>query len=210
MVSGSQVCQVPQGACQADAALNMDVVVQKDNIPYWQRQQLASAPPAVQKHMIAEWLHVAISGYKPADAGLLTGLLMELDNEELLQLLNSQDKLMKKIDEVTIDEINRRAGNTGAGGAAAVTAQGRDQGSTGAGGAVAATAQGKGQPRDLDDLIRGFGGTPGGAAPPGDAEDVEFTGTVKKIESARGFGFIEGNHKHKTNGRPIRILSQNT
>ena len=54
--------------------------------------------------MIAEWLHVAISGYKPADAGLLTGLLMELDNEELLQLLRSQDKLIKKIDEVTIDE----------------------------------------------------------------------------------------------------------
>jgi len=61
--------------------------------------QLAAAPPAVQKQMIGEKLFPAISKYQPDLAGKITGMMLEMDNSELLMLLESEQQLKAKVDE---------------------------------------------------------------------------------------------------------------
>merc|ERR1740138_381587 len=63
---------------------------------------LAAAPPAVQKQMIGEKLYPAIAKYKPAEAGKITGMMLEMDNSELLMLLESEAQLKIKVDEAII------------------------------------------------------------------------------------------------------------
>merc|ERR1719327_1266467 len=60
---------------------------------------LAAAPPAVQKQMIGEKLFPAISKFQPELAGKITGMMLEMDNSELLMLLESEGQLKGKIDE---------------------------------------------------------------------------------------------------------------
>merc|ERR1712187_307759 len=60
---------------------------------------LAAAPPAVQKQMIGEKLFPAISKFQPELAGKITGMMLEMDNSELLMLLESESQLKGKVDE---------------------------------------------------------------------------------------------------------------
>merc|ERR1740138_617788 len=60
---------------------------------------LAAAPPPVQKQMIGEKLYPAISKYQPELAGKITGMMLEMDNSELLMLLESDPQLRTKVDE---------------------------------------------------------------------------------------------------------------
>mmetsp|Transcript_56560 Transcript_56560/g.157604 ORF Transcript_56560/g.157604 Transcript_56560/m.157604 type:complete len:676 (+) Transcript_56560:132-2159(+) len=60
---------------------------------------LAAAPPAVQKQMIGEKLYPAISRFQPELAGKITGMMLEMDNSELLMLLESEQQLKGKVDE---------------------------------------------------------------------------------------------------------------
>merc|ERR1712186_130413 len=60
---------------------------------------LAAAPPAVQKQMIGEKIFPAISKYQPELAGKITGMMLEMDNSELLMLLESENQLKGKVDE---------------------------------------------------------------------------------------------------------------
>merc|ERR1712070_996334 len=60
---------------------------------------LASAPPAVQKQMLREKLFPAIQRYQPEFAGKITGMMLEMDNSELLILLESEVQLKNKVDE---------------------------------------------------------------------------------------------------------------
>merc|ERR1719265_3069655 len=60
---------------------------------------LAAAPPAVQKQMIGEKLYPAIAKFRPAEAGKITGMMLEMDNSELLMLLESDAQLIVKVDE---------------------------------------------------------------------------------------------------------------
>merc|ERR1719326_1949047 len=57
---------------------------------------LAAAPPAVQKQMIGEKLYPAIARYQPELAGKVTGMMLEMDNSELLMLLESEQHLRIK------------------------------------------------------------------------------------------------------------------
>jgi len=60
---------------------------------------LASAPPAVQKQMIGEKLYPAIAKIQPEVAGKVTGMMLEMDNSELLMLLESEQQLKLKVNE---------------------------------------------------------------------------------------------------------------
>jgi polyadenylate-binding protein len=60
---------------------------------------LASASPAMQKNMIGERLYPLIHQSQPELAGKITGMLLEMDNSELLHLLESPEALNAKISE---------------------------------------------------------------------------------------------------------------
>lgn len=57
---------------------------------------LAAAPPQEQKQMIGERLYPLIHAMHASLAGKITGMLLEIDNSELLLLLESPESLHSK------------------------------------------------------------------------------------------------------------------
>ncbi|WRT70100.1 polyadenylate-binding protein, cytoplasmic and nuclear [Kwoniella shivajii] len=62
-------------------------------------QNLARAAPAEQKQMLGEALYPLIFDTQPDLAGKITGMLLEMDNAELLHLVESPPALQDKVDE---------------------------------------------------------------------------------------------------------------
>mmetsp|Transcript_14251 Transcript_14251/g.21091 ORF Transcript_14251/g.21091 Transcript_14251/m.21091 type:complete len:675 (+) Transcript_14251:93-2117(+) len=60
-------------------------------------QALAAASPEMQKNMIGERLYPLIHQMHPNLAGKITGMLLEMDNGELLHLLESPEALKSKV-----------------------------------------------------------------------------------------------------------------
>ncbi|KAK9858458.1 hypothetical protein WJX84_004454 [Apatococcus fuscideae] len=60
---------------------------------------LAAAPPEQQKQMLGERLFPLVSRRQPELAGKITGMLLEMDNSELLVLLDSPEALDGKVHE---------------------------------------------------------------------------------------------------------------
>ena len=62
---------------------------------------LAAAPPSeqVQKQMIGEKLYPAIAKIQPELAAKITGMMLEMDNSELLILLESEQQMKNKVEE---------------------------------------------------------------------------------------------------------------
>ena len=58
---------------------------------------LARAPANEQKQMLGERLYPLIQGMYPDQAGKITGMLLEIDNCELLHMLDSRDLLKAKV-----------------------------------------------------------------------------------------------------------------
>ncbi|KAF2860625.1 polyadenylate binding protein [Piedraia hortae CBS 480.64] len=62
-------------------------------------QQLNAAPPAQQKQMLGEALYPKIYQLQPELAGKITGMLLEMENQELLGLTTDEEALRSKVDE---------------------------------------------------------------------------------------------------------------
>uniref|UniRef100_A0A2K5SED9 Polyadenylate-binding protein n=1 Tax=Cebus imitator TaxID=2715852 RepID=A0A2K5SED9_CEBIM len=60
---------------------------------------LVSAAPQQQKQMLGERLFPLIQAMHPTLAGKITGMLLEMDNSELLHMLESPESLRSKVDE---------------------------------------------------------------------------------------------------------------
>uniref|UniRef100_A0A3P9J7S9 Polyadenylate-binding protein n=1 Tax=Oryzias latipes TaxID=8090 RepID=A0A3P9J7S9_ORYLA len=60
---------------------------------------LAAAPLQEQKQMLGERLFPLIQNMHPSLAGKITGMLLEIDNSELLHMLESPESLRSKVDE---------------------------------------------------------------------------------------------------------------
>eukprot|EP00897_Mesotaenium_endlicherianum_P011020 jgi/Mesen1/9947/ME000071S09364 len=63
---------------------------------------LAAAPPAQQKQILGERLFPLVHQKQPELAGKVTGMLLEMDNSELLLLLESPEALVAKVDEALL------------------------------------------------------------------------------------------------------------
>jgi len=63
---------------------------------------LAAAQPQEQKQMLGERLYPLIHSMHPEWAGKITGMLLEIDNPELLHMLDSRESLKAKVDEAVI------------------------------------------------------------------------------------------------------------
>merc|ERR1712172_369032 len=60
---------------------------------------LAQAPPSEQKQMLGERLFPLIQGLFPDMAGKITGMLLEIDNSELVHMLEHKESLSSKVEE---------------------------------------------------------------------------------------------------------------
>lgn len=60
---------------------------------------LAAAQPAEQKQMLGERLFPLIEPMYPSIAGKITGMLLEIDNSELVHMLEHSESLKAKVDE---------------------------------------------------------------------------------------------------------------
>uniref|UniRef100_A0A8D2L7L8 PABC domain-containing protein n=1 Tax=Varanus komodoensis TaxID=61221 RepID=A0A8D2L7L8_VARKO len=58
---------------------------------------LAAASPQEQKQMLGEHLYPLIHAMHPSLAGKITGMLLEIDNSELLLMLESSESLHSKV-----------------------------------------------------------------------------------------------------------------
>ncbi|KAG8707555.1 Protein phosphatase PP2A regulatory subunit B [Ceratobasidium sp. 394] len=62
-------------------------------------QALASASPMEQKQMLGEMIYLQIHQTEPDLAGKITGMLLEMDNSELLHLLDTPEAMHAKVQE---------------------------------------------------------------------------------------------------------------
>jgi polyadenylate-binding protein len=73
---------------------------------------LASAPPQEQKQMLGERIFPLIQGMFPELAGKITGMLLEIDNAELVHMLEDQTSLKGKVEEA-VSVLQAHQGKTG-------------------------------------------------------------------------------------------------
>ena len=68
-------------------------------VPDVDMQALGSVAPQQQKEMLSEALCSKIHAQQPELAGKITGMLLEVDNDELLGLTTNDDALRARVDE---------------------------------------------------------------------------------------------------------------
>uniref|UniRef100_V9KMS2 Polyadenylate-binding protein n=3 Tax=Callorhinchus milii TaxID=7868 RepID=V9KMS2_CALMI len=106
-LSGPLVRVLPQysytpGVCRSTQAAGAQVVEAavhiQGQVPLT-ASMLAAALPHDQKQILGERLYPLIHVMHPSLAGKITGMLLEIDNSELLHMLESPDSLHSKVDE---------------------------------------------------------------------------------------------------------------
>ncbi|KAG5651706.1 hypothetical protein H0H81_007711 [Sphagnurus paluster] len=68
-------------------------------VPTITAEQLAAVTPMEQKQMLGEVIYLKIAPEQPELAGKITGMLLEMDNSELLHLLDDVDAMSGKVNE---------------------------------------------------------------------------------------------------------------
>ncbi|KAH8739105.1 poly(a)-binding protein fabm [Cryptosporidium ryanae] len=63
---------------------------------------LAAASPSMQKQLLGERLFPIIAQFQPELAGKITGMMLEMDNSELLEILSSDIEIKNKVDEAMV------------------------------------------------------------------------------------------------------------
>lgn len=100
--------------CFSTTAPLTGIVVKRHSAPMLEvypliLEMLQEAKPAVQKRLIGERLFPRIQVVEPRLADKITGMLLEMDNVELLVLLSDQRALMNKINEALAVLLDFRA-----------------------------------------------------------------------------------------------------
>merc|ERR1719352_503800 len=75
-------------------------------VPPLSKEALAAMPPQAQKQHLGERLYAMTFRHRPDIAGKITGMLLELENKEIISLLESEGKLKRKVDEA-VAVLNR-------------------------------------------------------------------------------------------------------
>lgn len=71
---------------------------------------MANAKPQEQKQILGERLYPMIERMHPLMAGKITGMLLEIENSELLHMIEDQDALKAKVEEaVAVLQVHRVA-----------------------------------------------------------------------------------------------------
>jgi len=72
---------------------------------------LSQAPPSDHKQILGETLYPRIADIQPDLAGKITGMLLEMDNSELITLADDNNALNAKVREAmaVLEEYSRRA-----------------------------------------------------------------------------------------------------
>merc|ERR1711976_781959 len=96
-VAGGQVVPVaPQPVMQPQAPQAAVFIQGQEPLT---ASMLAAAPPNEQKQMLGERLFPLIQSMHPELAGKITGMLLEIDNSELVHMLQHQESLKGKVEE---------------------------------------------------------------------------------------------------------------
>merc|ERR1712029_1092530 len=95
---GNPPSQVMPGQVVAPAPQAQQAVMIQGQEPLT-ASMLAAAQPQEQKQMLGERLFPLIQRMHPDLAGKITGMLLEIDNSELLHMLESQESLKLKVEE---------------------------------------------------------------------------------------------------------------
>ncbi|CAL8367765.1 unnamed protein product [Lota lota] len=88
-----------QGSKEAVPISSMEPAVQIRGQEPLTASMLASAPLMDQKQLLGERLYPLIQALHPNLAGKITGMLLEIDNSELLHMLESPESLHSKVEE---------------------------------------------------------------------------------------------------------------
>uniref|UniRef100_A0A8B9ZUW6 Polyadenylate-binding protein n=1 Tax=Anas zonorhyncha TaxID=75864 RepID=A0A8B9ZUW6_9AVES len=89
----------PQGERAGSSVLAPQPAVHVQGQEPLTASMLAAAPPQEQKQMLGERLFPLIQAMHPSLAGKITGMLLEIDNSELLHMLESPESLRSKVEE---------------------------------------------------------------------------------------------------------------
>ncbi|CAF0765050.1 unnamed protein product [Didymodactylos carnosus] len=103
-VAASQMPSMPPSYARTQTARNMPQANSGQSILVPGQEPLtpaalANASPQEQKQMLGERLFPLIQQMHPELAGKITGMLLEIDNTELLHMLESRDSLKAKVEE---------------------------------------------------------------------------------------------------------------
>merc|ERR1719190_140316 len=101
----------PQPQQQSDSINNQNAVVVPGQEPLT-ASMLAAALPQEQKQMLGERLYPLIERMYPDLAGKITGMLLEIDNAELLHILEDHSSLKGKVEEA-VAVLQAHQGKTG-------------------------------------------------------------------------------------------------